>query len=359
MTEPAAGWYHDPADAGAWRWWDGSSWTDHVRPAEAPGEGPAMTAAPEPEFFPPAPAPAPVPVAETLPASTPAPVPVTAPVAEVPPAPAAPPAPPAPPAVEIQPFPTHAPVFDAPPPAVEIQPVPTHAPVFEQPAPAAGPAPIAPEPVSAETIPQPGEVAPAPAPAAAPRGGNVSLTPAIPVTDQAYWHSNAAEKIEIPRLSNTQTGAIRVQNGPKLPSFVRDWNDLGSPQTPGAILLGLSPLIYIGVMVLVGYVNGLSGFIFGPYGAGVAGLIGLGLHWVFAYADQKALVARGYHKPSIAWMLIVPPIAYFVARSQVIRREGMASWPPVLLYVLSYIALIALAVIAGSMLLALSGISVR
>src|SRR4051812_28668149 len=34
MTEPAAGWYHDPADAGAWRWWDGATWTDHVRAAD-------------------------------------------------------------------------------------------------------------------------------------------------------------------------------------------------------------------------------------------------------------------------------------------------------------------------------------
>ena len=55
MTEPAAGWYHDPADAGAWRWWDGATWTDHVRPtAEAAPltTGPASRIEPVPTHAP-------------------------------------------------------------------------------------------------------------------------------------------------------------------------------------------------------------------------------------------------------------------------------------------------------------------
>jgi len=31
---PAAGWYPDPNDSGSWRWWDGGTWTSHVRPKE-------------------------------------------------------------------------------------------------------------------------------------------------------------------------------------------------------------------------------------------------------------------------------------------------------------------------------------
>ncbi len=31
-----AGWYQDPSDADALRWWDGSNWTGQVRPKDAP-----------------------------------------------------------------------------------------------------------------------------------------------------------------------------------------------------------------------------------------------------------------------------------------------------------------------------------
>ena len=34
VTAPAAGWYPDPSDSGSWRWWDGGTWTSHVRPKE-------------------------------------------------------------------------------------------------------------------------------------------------------------------------------------------------------------------------------------------------------------------------------------------------------------------------------------
>jgi hypothetical protein len=64
MTAPAAGWYPDPNDSGSWRWWDGGTWTSHVRP-KAEQTAPVAVAQPvavEPAAVQPAPAvPAPQP----------------------------------------------------------------------------------------------------------------------------------------------------------------------------------------------------------------------------------------------------------------------------------------------------------
>ena len=40
MSAPTAGWYPDPAGSGGTRWWDGSTWTEHV---QAPAPAPAAT----------------------------------------------------------------------------------------------------------------------------------------------------------------------------------------------------------------------------------------------------------------------------------------------------------------------------
>jgi hypothetical protein len=231
-----------------------------------------------------------------------------------------------------------------------IEPVPTHPPVFEQVAPAT-PEPLAvageavaaeaapPEPVAASAIPEPGQVAPPPPP----RPGSVSLTPAIPVTDQMYWHSAAAEKIEVPRL--THTDSIRVQRTTSSPAFVRDWNDLGSPQTAGVWLLAVSPLLSLVVGFVLGLVQGLSGGAFGPYLLLVVVAVATGLNWVFAYADQRQLRERGYHPASIGWMLLFPPLAYLIARGRVVRREGMSAWPPELVFVLCFGAIVGINVL--------------
>ncbi|HXR44411.1 MAG TPA: DUF2510 domain-containing protein [Pseudolysinimonas sp.] len=43
---PIAGWYPDPENAAGERWWNGSGWSDHRRPATAPVPGPAPATAP-------------------------------------------------------------------------------------------------------------------------------------------------------------------------------------------------------------------------------------------------------------------------------------------------------------------------
>lgn len=278
MTEPAAGWYHDPADAGAWRWWDGTAWTDHVRAKEE------------------APPSAPIPVV--------------------------------------------------------VEPVPTHPPVFEtapEPEPAPGPQPApAPEPTAESEaappvsgIPQPGQVAAGPPAPPAPIPSYAST----PVTDQMYWHSSAAEVIEVPRLNHGSTGAIRLPNAP-VPSYVRDWNDLGSPNTAGIWLLAALPLMSFPIGFVLGMVFGFAGVPAQVGNAVLAGLL-LGLQWIFASFDQRALAQRGYHPPSIWWMLLFPPLAYFIARGKSVRRESMRAWPPELLYVGTLFLMLAVALFAA------------
>ncbi|HVT41365.1 MAG TPA: DUF2510 domain-containing protein, partial [Acidimicrobiales bacterium] len=45
--EYAAGWRRDPDDAALERYWDGSAWTDRVRPSEAPVASPPVARPPE------------------------------------------------------------------------------------------------------------------------------------------------------------------------------------------------------------------------------------------------------------------------------------------------------------------------
>jgi len=265
MTEPAAGWYHDPADAGAWRWWDGSTWTDHVRPMD------------EPQV-------------------------VTGPV--------------------------------------QYEPVPTHAPVFEEPI-------VAPQPVTAPTqvgpttIPQPGQVASAPT-AVPPAGGAVRMTPETPVGDQLYWHSSAAEVIEVPRLSHPVTSSHAGPGGAaRTPSYVRDWNDLGSPHTPGIWLLAFWPLI--GSAVAVGlYIAMNYAGVLGTVPALVGGGAALLLAWTFAAMDARALGERGYHPPRLAWMLLFPPLAYLISRGKAVRRESKSAWQPELLFIVTLLGVVAM-----------------
>ncbi len=57
----------------------------------------------------------------------------------------------------------------------------------------------------------------------------------------------------------------------------------------------------------------------------VAGLVPL---WVFAGLDRRALAARGLEGPSILWMLLLPPIGYFVARGRKLAAQNARSRGP-------------------------------
>lgn len=292
MATPTAGWYHDPTDSASWRWWDGGTWTGHVRPKDdAPASAPVQIA---PEQFAPE---------------------------------------------------QFAPVQTAP---VQVAPV-----------------QVAPQP-TAEPIPQPGVVAPVPQP-----GRPVSYTPETPPSEQEYWHSPNAEIVEIPgRAATTHTStfahAAPTRYGAGLYGS-RDWGEVGSPQTPGIWLLASLPLMSIAISVVLGVVFGaLQGLTAAAGATDASGAIlnasnllyygiFLALHWIFAGLDVKALRERGYRPPKIWWMLLLPPLFYFIARGKVVRREGQRAWQPELLYVLSILGLIGLGVAASFFLVAMMG----
>lgn len=268
VTAADAGWYHDPSDSGSWRWWDGATWTSHVRPKEA-----------------------------------------TASIAVVQP-------------VVAQP--------------VAAQPVmqPVMQPVDAQP-----------------VIPQPAQPIQPIAP--------VSLTPATPASEQEYWHSPAAEIVEIPGRSLTSHSSYSNMNPGSKPYHVQhEWGDVGSPQTPGIWLLAAMPLITFGLAVVL---STFAGVLQVTTGASLSvpnivfSVASVVASWIFAGLDIKALGERGYRPPKIWWMLLLPPLAYFIARGKVVRREGQRAWPPELLYFLSIIVVLAIFVLSVAVVISMLG----
>ncbi|MBX3195305.1 MAG: DUF2510 domain-containing protein [Microbacteriaceae bacterium] len=334
-TAASAGWYADPADDRAWRWWDGSTWTEHVR--ERADVVPTWTAPvlvePEPVSYMPDP-----------PSHQPAAyLPEPEPVAFQPePTPFQPePTPYQPEPTPYQPEPT--PYQPEPEPAAH-QPEPT---AVQPDPPTAEPAPAV---MSAPAIPQPGDVAAAPAPRQS-AGGQVSSIAAIPVTDQLYWHSSAAEVIEVPRLHHGSVSGAMPRKPVHIPSYVRDWQDLGSPDTAGIWLLASLPLLSGPIAFVVGLAVGLVGL---PQFVATLAFIGvlLLLCWIFGSLDRRALTIRGYHAPSLAWMLLLPPFVYFIMRGKAVRRENKRAWPPELLFFAGF-----LLIVAGAVLSAVAAIS--
>jgi hypothetical protein len=94
-------------------------------------------------------------------------------------------------------------------------------------------------------------------------------------------------------------------------------------KTRWSSLLVAFPFIYplaVGMVVGLAYAGGLSANVMalGIIGAVVA-IAALIPAWVFADNDRRELVARGYEPaPSIAWMLLLPPVAYLLARRRVV-----------------------------------------
>lgn len=123
----------------------------------------------------------------------------------------------------------------------------------------------------------------------------------------------------------------------------------GSPQTAGAWLLALSPIItpvLLGILVLVLYLVGAQ--VEDPR---LLGLPLIPVLLLFARADRRTLLARGYAPPAIWWVLLTP-LAYLIVRALAVRRAGRRHWSPMVVYLAQ--VLVSAGVVAASTVLALS-----
>lgn len=128
-----------------------------------------------------------------------------------------------------------------------------------------------------------------------------------------------------------------------------------SAQTAGVWLLALYPALVIPIAVSVQWgadwvLTQLALAFPGSnvIGAAVAIIIG----WVFAGADVGRLGKRGYRPPSILWMLLLPPLGYFIARSVALRRDGGKTWPAGIVLGISYAVFAAVVVLMISIVMA-------
>ena len=110
----------------------------------------------------------------------------------------------------------------------------------------------------------------------------------------------------------------------------RPFEPAPSGTTPWVWTLAVSPYIW---GVIAGVIDGIW-LVLTPESErvsiaflafGVSAIVGLVPLWVFAWLDTRALEHRGLRAPSILWMLLLPPVAYFLARRSVLRHSG-ARW---------------------------------
>jgi hypothetical protein len=94
-------------------------------------------------------------------------------------------------------------------------------------------------------------------------------------------------------------------------------------KTRWSSLLLAFPFVYpaaIAVVVGLAYAGGLATNTMAL--AIVGGVVAVALlvpAWVFADSDRRELIARGYAPaPSLGWMLVLPPVAYLIARRRVV-----------------------------------------
>jgi len=148
--------------------------------------------------------------------------------------------------------------------------------------------------------------------------------------------TTAPPKVAPPRAAPVATG-VEKANTPWiwiLAFSAYIWGAVaGALQAAGLSLIGGTPdmLLYIGAAALI---------------------IALAPLWILADLDGRALRKRGFEAPSVLWMLLLPPIAYFLRRAALVKRKGGRSLGPQVALVIVTLSVIAGAVLGFSALVA-------
>lgn len=257
LLAPAAGWYPDPAGQAVYRWWDGEGWTAGTHDGETSG-----THEPEPAFE------------VVAPASTP--------------------------------------------PASKAESAEPKEPVSFAEAAFADPERYIPVSLFAEPAPAPTSE-PAPAPDPEPAFDEPAFTePAFaqPSFGQQVLPqpSFAQQAAPLPDFAAPAAAAPAVDVRAAKPAPVK---------TKWSSLLVAFPFVFpvvVGMVIALAYAGGAAGNTIAL--AGIGGVTALALFavaFMFADHDRRDLKAAGYQPvPSLAWMLLLPPIVYLLARRRVV-----------------------------------------
>ncbi|MBX3100504.1 MAG: DUF2510 domain-containing protein [Salinibacterium sp.] len=63
--------------------------------------------------------------------------------------------------------------------------------------------------------------------------------------------------------------------------------------------------------------------------------------WILAELDGRSLRKRGFEAPSVLWMLLLPPVGYFIRRRVLVARAGGRAFGPELVFLIATAVLIA------------------
>jgi len=158
-------------------------------------------------------------------------------------------------------------------------------------------------------------------------------------TPPAGWHQDPEDSGSERWWNGTQWTAERRPL--TAPSSLRPYGTYlaptGSAQTPWVWAIVFLPLVSLVLSLLA------CRFLYWPLlFAGVPEVIAayaafplvLGLAWLFATQDWRVLGLRGYPRPNLAWMILIPPLAYLIVRGRGLRAIGIKSTWIELIYVL-------------------------